>query len=702
MNGRVALLFGVHAHQPVGNFPEVLERAHERCYRPFLQTLIDYPAFRFAAHFSGPLLDHLFTHHPADMQLLGEMAARGQVELFGGGDTEPVLPAIPERDRIGQIENLSARLARRFGQRPQGAWLTERVWQGAAVPALAQCGIEYVTVDDYHFLCTGRRAEELRGYFTTEEGGRRLDLFPISEALRYRIPFALAEEAVAFLEGLAAHGPNTAAVYFDDIEKFGIWPETFEWVYEKGWLRRFIEAVLASPGIEVMTYRDFHARQRTCGIVYLPTASYIEMNEWTLPAPAAEVYQHLVEASQQAGRYDTDKPFLRGGIWRNFMSRYPESNWMHKRMLALSARLADLPQRRYDPALRDVLYASQANDAYWHGLFGGLYLPHLRRGVWRNLLALERALDAIEPRPAAWSADIDYDGIDELFLRGGNLQAVIKLDGRAAVCEFDAYRFPQNFTDNLRRHAEHYHAKVLQTAAAGPGLSGIASAHERARLKHPIAASELVPDPEPQDLFRDSWCSAGGAAQRIDCYVLERFSAGAAEARFRAAIGALRIEKHIAAEHDSLIVRYRLAESAQGELRTVLSIAMPSCDGFGGRYLVGGQILGGFGQPFEALEAAEFVLDDRYMKGGIRFAIDPPARVAGRPYHTVSQSEDGFERIMQCVSIEVIWSFGRNQAQCGLTLSAEPDREPAPDPAAVEAISEPPRDPGDGAATGNT
>jgi alpha-amylase/alpha-mannosidase (GH57 family) len=702
MNGRVALLFGVHAHQPIGNFPEVLERAHERCYRPFLRTLHDYPGFRFAAHFSGPLLDHLCTHHPADMKLLADMAARGQVELFGGGDTEPVLPAIPERDRIGQIENLSTRLARRFGQRPQGAWLTERVWQGAAVPALVRCGIEYVTVDDYHFLCTGRRAEELCGYFTTEEGGRRLDLFPISEALRYRIPFAIAEDAVAFLDGLAVQGANTAAVYFDDIEKFGIWPDTFEWVYEKGWLRRFIEAVLASPGIEVTTYGEFHARQRTRGIVYLPTTSYIEMNEWTLPAPAAEVYRHLVQASQQAGRYDTDKPFLRGGIWRNFLSRYPESNWMHKRMLALSARLADLPERGNDPALRSLLYAAQANDAYWHGLFGGLYLPHLRRGVWRNLLALERALDTEQPRPAAARADLDYDGIDELFLRNGNLQAVIKLDGRAAVCEFDAYRFPQNFADTLRRHAEHYHVRVLQASAAEPGRNGIASAHERARLKHPIEASELVPDPEPQDIFRDSWCGVEGAAQRIDGYVLDRYSADAAEAGFSAAIGTLRMEKHIAAEHDSLTVRYRIAEATQGELRTALSIAMPSCDGFGGRYLLGGEILGGFGQPFEAFEAAEFVLDDRYMKGGIRVAMDPPARVAGRPYHTVSQSEDGFERIMQCVSIEIIWSFGRNQTQCGLTLSAEPDAESTPDPPVAEAISESPRGSGDGAATGNT
>jgi alpha-amylase/alpha-mannosidase (GH57 family) len=99
----ISLLLGVHAHQPVGNFDAVLEEAHERCYRPFLHTLHRYPRFRFAAHFSGWLLDWLLEHHPQDMALLKEMVGRGQVELFGAGDCEPVLAAIPQRDRIGQI-----------------------------------------------------------------------------------------------------------------------------------------------------------------------------------------------------------------------------------------------------------------------------------------------------------------------------------------------------------------------------------------------------------------------------------------------------------------------------------------------------------------------------------------------------------------------------------------------------------------------
>jgi len=656
MPERVSLLFGVHAHQPSGNFSEVVDRAHALCYLPFLQTLAEYPAFRFAAHVSGPLLDQLAAGHPDDFRLLQVMAARGQLELFGAGDAEPVLAAIPHRDRIEQIERLSRRLAAHFGTRPQGAWLTERVWESAVVPALADCGVRYAIVDDYHFLCTGKTAADLDGYFTTEEDGRTLDLFAISEELRYRIPFAPAHEAVAYLEGLARPDRRVAAVYFDDIEKLGVWPETHDWVYARGWLREFIERVLASPAIETTHYAEFHARERTRGVVYLPATSYIEMNEWSLPAAAAAEYVALVQGEKQAGRYPARKGFLRGGIWRNFLSRYPEANWMHKRMLALSVRFAALPEAQRSDELRTLLHLAQANDAYWHGLFGGIYLPHLRRGVYGKLVELEARLDAIAERPAVASLDLDYDGTTETFVHNDALQIVVRGDGSAALRELDAYALAQNFGDTFRRHAEHYHRRVLDGRSQEGGGTGIASAHDRVSFKHAIGAADVIPDAAPRDLFRDTWIEAGDRV--LPC---ERYRSGEpvlAESRldFAIAIGSVRIEKTIALSGGTTSVRYRVGGGTSGTLRTTLDLAMPSCDGFGGRYIVDERIVGGFGQPLDLAEAHEVTLDDRFMKGSVTVRCAPPARIVGRPYHTVSQSEEGFERIMQSVTLQIEWS----------------------------------------------
>src|SRR5512142_2922532 len=156
MTKGISLLLGVHAHQPVGNFTSVLDDAHARCYGPFLRVLHRYPAFKFAIHISGWLLDYLLEKFPADLALLREMVERGQAELVGAGYTEPVLAVIPEVDRLGQLQRMSKRLEAVLGQRPQGAWLTERVWEATVVSSLADSGISYSTVDDYHFLCAGK------------------------------------------------------------------------------------------------------------------------------------------------------------------------------------------------------------------------------------------------------------------------------------------------------------------------------------------------------------------------------------------------------------------------------------------------------------------------------------------------------------------------------------------------------------------
>lgn len=652
----VALLLGVHAHQPVGNFTHVLNDAHLRCYSPFLHVLYRYPDFHFAIHSSGWLMDYLLQHYPQDLQLLKEMVARGQAELFGAGYTEPVLAAIPSCDRVGQITMLSDYLKKKFGQVPQGAWLTERVWESTVVPALVDAGVKYVTVDDYHFMCTGKQASELNGFYTTEEDGRKLDLYPISEALRYRVPFASAHEVVNYLEGLADESGQAAAVYFDDIEKFGIWPETYHWVYEKEWLKDFIEGVLASRIIRPMRYCDYHAQARTRGVVYLPTASYSEMNEWTLPVPAAHHYADMVEREKQEGRWEISKPFVRGGIWRNFFMRFPESNWMHKRVLALSQRFHTLPEKKKSPAMLHELYQAQANDAYWHGLFGGLYLPHLRRAIYNAIVALEVMLDAVEPRPTREAVDLDLDGLDEVFIHNAELQAVVRMDGSAAVCELDSYRLRHNFGDTLMRQVEHYHRKVNASNSHEHSGEGIANPHERVSFKHVIHAEDLGTDNHPKSLFIDKWRASGDDGDLVPlCY--EPAPGRKSSLSFRA-LGELEVEKKFSIKDACLNVEYTFGHEAQGLFSVEINLAMPSCDGPAGRFRQGSDIIGGFGQHQQVDKMKEIWLEDEVLGGKLALSCNRPTAFESWPHFSVSQSEAGFEKIMQAVTIVMSWDLG--------------------------------------------
>ena len=665
----ISLLFGVHAHQPVGNFPAVIDDAHVRSYGMFLRVMERYPEFRFSVHFSGWLLDVLFERFPDDMARLAAMTHRGQVEWFGSGDCEPVLAAIPHRDRVTQIATLSDKIERRFGMRPSGAWLTERVWESSVVTSLVATGIRYVAVDDYHFLCAGEDQARLDSFFSTDEDGRRLDLFPISEGARYRLPFSPADEAVAWLEDLARQG-RRAAIYFDDIEKFGIWPETYEWVFEKGWLTRFVEGVLASKLIRTETYAEYHARELTRGIVYLPTTSYIEMNEWTLPAQRAREFHALVEAEKAGGRFEAHKPFLRGGIWRNFMSRYTEANWMHKRMLGASRRLAALPTEQRTAELQEYLHRAQANDAYWHGLFGGLYLPHLRRAIWNNLLRLESALENLAPWPRQQQGDLDHDGHVETAFRSEWLHAYVRDDGNAALVELSSLPLAHNFGDTLRAYEEAYHAKIhFGEAAPGAatGAAGITSAHDRVAYLHTILHGDADPDERPRGMFVDSMVDVNDMLRPLATYV-----PGAEPGRWVGGGEGWRIEKRYALEGDALTVVFRV-EGARppASLETEINLAMPSCDGYGGRYvLADGSVAGGFGEVLRLEGATRFTLEDSELRGSLSIEASQPMQVDAAPHRTVSQSEAGFEKIMQAVCITLAWSPAVGEQR--ITLRAIP------------------------------
>ena len=104
---RVKFCFGIHNHQPVGNFGWVIEEAFQKSYFPFLVLLEKYPGIRISLHFTGILYDWMKEFHPEGMALIKTLVERGQVELLTGGHFEPILPVIPDRDKVGQIAMLS-------------------------------------------------------------------------------------------------------------------------------------------------------------------------------------------------------------------------------------------------------------------------------------------------------------------------------------------------------------------------------------------------------------------------------------------------------------------------------------------------------------------------------------------------------------------------------------------------------------------
>jgi len=477
---RVAFLFCVHNHQPVGNFLHVMEEAFQKAYLPFIKILQKYPFMKISIHYSGVLWDFFKESHPEFLKELKELVTRGQLEMMTGGYYEPILAVIPDKDKIGQILRLTQTIETEMGVRPRGMWLAERVWEPHLPKYLRKAGVEYLTIDDYHFKKSGLKEEELHGYYLTEEDGEVIKVFPGSERLRYIIPFRPPEETLAYLQRLK--GTSQAAIFADDGEKFGVWPYTFHSVYEEGWLERFFQMIGENlDWLEPLPLGCYLQLHKPLGRIYLPCSSYMEMDEWSLPTEAMMGYGKALQRLKECQEGEEIRRFLKGGFWRNFFAKYPESNDLHKRVLSLSKKIE---RKKFSPSQREALlshlYRAQCNDAYWHGVFGGLYLPHLRHGLYENLIRAENLYDLERHKNENWieieMGDLNGDQEEEVLVKTPQILFLFRQAG-GSLTEMDWRPKAFNILNTLTRRKEGYHQRVLE-AKEESGGGEIRTIHE--------------------------------------------------------------------------------------------------------------------------------------------------------------------------------------------------------------------------------
>lgn len=482
MSKPLYFLMGIHHHQPVGNFGEVFKMAFEKCYRPVLSTLEKYPFVKISLHHSGPLLDWAEQHEGDYLDRVVKLVKRGQIEILGGGFYEPILPILKPKDALGQIEMMQKFWEKRTGLCPAGMWLAERVWEPSLAALLNDAGIKFTILDDQHFRHAGLTDEILLGYFKTERAGKVVSIFPSDKTLRYIIPFRQPHEVVEHLLHLQEKYPGSAVVYGDDGEKFGVWPGTYDWVIKQGWLEKFfMELKKYQDKIVTATFSEYIKIGAPSGTVYLPTASYSEMLEWAMPAGAILNYEDAKRSIEYAGLWEKAAPFFRGGFWDNFLTKYPESNMMHKRVIHISDKIDAAQAKGLNvPGAREGIYRAQCNCAYWHGLFGGLYLNYLRHALYENMIdadvRVDTALHGTLPFIRAYSNDLDCDGIEEVVLSSKTLNIIIKpsAGGSIAGLDFRPKRF--NLMNTLARRFEAYHSP--QKNEQRGGNSSIPSIHD--------------------------------------------------------------------------------------------------------------------------------------------------------------------------------------------------------------------------------
>ena len=706
-NPQIRLCLVLHNHQPVGNFDGVFEEAYQDSYLPFLEVFEPYTDLKISLHTSGPLMQWLQTNHPDYLNRLAQLVEAGRIEIIGGAFYEPILTMIPKRDRVGQITRFSKWLEERVCSQVNGMWMPERVWESSLAESLADGGIKYTVLDDYHFRRAGLKNEELTGYYIAEDEGKTVAVFPGSEHLRYLIPFSEPHETIQHCRMLAERSPDSVVVFGDDGEKFGTWPNTKKHVYQDGWLERFFTALTENKDwLLTTTLGEAVESTPPRGKIYLPDASYREMTEWAMPVNRQVEHDELVHQLDNDPRWSQIQSFMSGGFWRNFKVKYPESNEMYSRMMYVSRLLETATaqgcnQQVLDSA-QDHLYQGQCNCSYWHGAFGGIYLPHLRNAVFKHLIAAETLLEKGMGRADAWveatTDDYDFDGRHEIRLANDKLVTWIKPKQGGQLYELDLREIGHNLGATIQRRPELYHAKVLQ----GENENGDAAAsiHDRIVFKQADLDERLQYDSRMRNMLTDHfWDDDVDVIAIQDNRALERgdFADGEYVGVIRRnpdrvqilltregnAWGIpLTIKKGVTLNAGSNIVEIAymiegLPQDRDFHFGVEYNFAgLP--DGQDDRFFSdqSGERLGHLGSILSLTDSKQIKLSDGWLGLDVELQSDQAGGIFTYPVQTVSQSESGFELVHQSVCVQPHWvvrgdSNGRWVCRMNLKLQTQ-------------------------------
>lgn len=653
---KVYFAIGLHFHQPVGNFEHIFERAYELCYKPFVELLSNHPDIKMSFHISGSLLDYLDKRHPQTIELIKNMVLRNQVEMISGAYYEPILTVIPERDLIGQISMMSEYIKNRLGFIPTGMWIPERVWESRLIKPIYDTGIRYAILDDYHVLRSGIKKEDMHGYFLTGGDSQKLAIFPSDKNLRYKIPFTRhPNQILDYFKSVAEGRKGVFFTYGDDAEKFGEWPGTHDWVYAKGWLRDFFDMLNENyEWIEMVKFSDYLRDNDPMRTVEISPSSYEEMMDWS------------------------------DGSWINFLTKYPETNQMHKKMVYISDKIAKIKNQSSKSNSQDIeeakreLYKGQCNDGYWHGVFGGLYLFHLRNAIYKHLIAADKITDDMIHKRSGWldikRLDSNSDSENKILMVNKTFSLYLDADDGGVLKELDYRPLSLNLINTLSRKEESYHQKIIDSIPKKK-KDKFMTIHDNFRVLDPLLERKLIYDRFPRyclrnyflqedvkmrDFINSSFQELGDFA--TGTYTVKKITRSLIlQRRSKVSNTILKLIKQIQIKSEKEIeILYSIKNEGSRVSDIILGIefnvTMPYLNSDRYNYFCDGKNIGKLNARGSAPDVSSFGISDSDKELGINLKFQRnPIEIWFFPIETISQSERAYELNYQCSCIFPRW-----------------------------------------------
>jgi hypothetical protein len=375
---------------------------------------------------------------------------------------------------------------------------------------------------------------------------------------------------------------------------------------------------------------------------------------------------------------------VRGSHWRNFLVKYREANRMHKKMLALSALCR---QRGNPPEARRSIGRAQCNDAYWHGVFGGLYLPFLRAAVWENLARAEALLRAGEP-VLCDETDINCDGANEVWVHSAEFSAVVSPSRGGAIEELSRFAPARNLANALTRRREAYHIEAWREARASRSEAGqepdsdVLAVSVATHRPVAVAAGQEHAEGSVAALSSEGGPGSAGAAPSIHdlehAIRLEEMPPVDLDDRAifveRVLDDSVTVEIYQRAGYTPRASAARIAMSATYRIGgDAVEIAMRAPDGRLEKRLTfsaDGTVHAEFTWDPTPFAAGDWFCTELSLDAPHELTTDIAATVWSHPIETVAKSEKGLDRTVQGVSYLVRWPVPLGRGEVTIPVSS--------------------------------
>ena len=240
----------LHFYQPPTQIPSMLRKICEESYRPLIDVFNDYPYARATINFNGVLTDMLNDcGHKHIIDGYRHLVARGQLEMTGSAMYHPILPLIPEEERIRQIRINTGVNRRLFGgiYNPKGFFPPEMCYSPEIIPPIIQSGFEWIILGG--IACPDEWPIDV--LYQTEQNGNNLVVFFRDDVLSNKISFQDLGpgEFIEHLMQQKGERTHTYVVTAMDAETFGH--------HIQDWERTFLGAVYNELDPSMETQEDF-------------------------------------------------------------------------------------------------------------------------------------------------------------------------------------------------------------------------------------------------------------------------------------------------------------------------------------------------------------------------------------------------------------------------------------------------------------